>query len=639
MNKSALMALLMAVVLVVLFNLATGDMAQPVGKTREVKMTPLPGPISEIYISGTPAAVKNPADFCDVQWQGSPYYYWDNTVFGPECWAAYQDPVETGCPTPVYPFGVTEITWTVYAYDTVTFDVQPVIYDYSDPDVIGPILCEGPIHNFVLEAGGWILTLPFEDTCCVYGPYYAGVILHTDLGADRLAIVTDDGVVVPPRSDATYWNPYCQEGWLDFVDDVGIDANLQLYSGGYNADQNDCPTEQPLVIFPGVDLFETPDDSMTVESLFTSVPLPADFFGPGSDPFDGIIAMEGSPLATLPPDTLGPTDVIIQRLEPAALDDPASSDTIPIQLVALSLRSTEPITVTYYGGQNPEDWLVEICLSGVLPPPLGSMSIFRYCDSGGSFDVDIHDLALKATFNRVNPPGGSPIVIDPYRVDYRFIRNGRWSTFVPPPFSVYTVPTWVEVDTDCDGSPEYTIAPDTSNFYPGITLEPCAPGAPPPICGGKVLTLLDGPSIDHRMLPPQRTSPAVGACCLPDSSCILVDSLCCDALAGKYKGDYTACFPDPCVSCCNHDGIRGDVDYNMAVNVADLSFLVCYLFCPDASCPGYPNCLVPPCLDEANVDGAGGINVADLTYLVCYLFCPDASCPGYPNCPPPPPCP
>ncbi len=96
---------------------------------------------------------------------------------------------------------------------------------------------------------------------------------------------------------------------------------------------------------------------------------------------------------------------------------------------------------------------------------------------------------------------------------------------------------------------------------------------------------------------------------------------------------------NPSGSCCNHDGIRGDVDYNMAVNVADLTFLVCYLFCPDASCPGYPSCAAPPCLDEANVDGAGGINVADLTYLVCYLFCPDASCPGYPNCPPPLPCP
>jgi hypothetical protein len=41
---------------------------------------------------------------------------------------------------------------------------------------------------------------------------------------------------------------------------------------------------------PGVDLFETsPGYSQG------SPDLPADFFGPGSDPFDGIIALEGNP--------------------------------------------------------------------------------------------------------------------------------------------------------------------------------------------------------------------------------------------------------------------------------------------------------------------------------------------------------
>ncbi|MFH1374613.1 MAG: hypothetical protein ABII79_12535 [bacterium] len=366
-----------------------------------------------------------------------------------------------------------------------------------------------------------------------------------------------------------------------------------------------------LVIQPGVDLFETPNDSMTVDSQFTVTPLPAGFFGPGSDPFDGIIALQGSPLATLPPDTLGPTDVIIRRLEPAVLLDDiiGIADTIPIQLIALSLRGTEPITVTYNGGQDPEYWWVEVCLSSNIPPPyLGGMIINRLCDSGGSFEIDIRDVALKATFTPV--PGGLPIVMDPYRTDpLREIRDGRWSTYVPPPFSVYTVIDWVEVDTDCDGSPEYTIPPDASDFYPGITLEPCPPG--PPICGGKVLTLLDGPNIDHRMLPPQRTSPMVGACCLPGGQCILTAPVCCGALSGLYKGDFTNCFPDPCLTCCNHDGIRGDADYSMGLDVGDLTYLVAYLF------QGGPP---PPCMEEGDVDGSGSIDVGDLTYLVAYLF-------------------
>jgi len=64
-------------------------------------------------------------------------------------------------------------------------------------------------------------------------------------------------------------------------------------------------------------------------------------------------------------------------------------------------------------------------------------------------------------------------------------------------------------------------------------------------------------------------------------------------------------------ACCNHDGIRGDVDYNMAVNVADLTYLVNYLFFQGPA---------PPCLEEGDVNGDGAINVADLTFLVDYLF-------------------
>jgi hypothetical protein len=59
--------------------------------------------------------------------------------------------------------------------------------------------------------------------------------------------------------------------------------------------------------------------------------------------------------------------------------------------------------------------------------------------------------------------------------------------------------------------------------------------------------------------------------------------------------------------------IRGNVDYDDidAINVADLTYLVEYIFFSGDS---------PPCPEEGNVDGDGGINVADLTYLVDYIF-------------------
>lgn len=79
---------------------------------------------------------------------------------------------------------------------------------------------------------------------------------------------------------------------------------------------------------------------------------------------------------------------------------------------------------------------------------------------------------------------------------------------------------------------------------------------------------------------------------------------------GRNGGDQDVYF-DPDCNCCNHDGIRGDMNYDLALNVADLTYIVNYLF------KGGP---VPPCPEEGDANGDGAINVADLTYIVNYLF-------------------
>lgn len=75
--------------------------------------------------------------------------------------------------------------------------------------------------------------------------------------------------------------------------------------------------------------------------------------------------------------------------------------------------------------------------------------------------------------------------------------------------------------------------------------------------------------------------------------------------------------------CCV--GSRGNVNSDLQdnVNIADLTFLVGYLF--GGSEP-------PECFEEANVNGdeTETVNIADLTYLVAYLFgggTPPADCP------------
>lgn len=64
----------------------------------------------------------------------------------------------------------------------------------------------------------------------------------------------------------------------------------------------------------------------------------------------------------------------------------------------------------------------------------------------------------------------------------------------------------------------------------------------------------------------------------------------------------------------------GDVNNDASVNVADLTYLVDYLFYQGPA---------PPNLDIADVDDSGSINVVDLTYLVDYLFFggPEPVCP------------
>ncbi len=68
--------------------------------------------------------------------------------------------------------------------------------------------------------------------------------------------------------------------------------------------------------------------------------------------------------------------------------------------------------------------------------------------------------------------------------------------------------------------------------------------------------------------------------------------------------------PNPCPGCCVPP-TRGNVNGLGAITVADLTYLVSYLFNSGPT---------PPCLDEANVNGIGSITIADLTYLVSFLF-------------------
>jgi hypothetical protein len=125
--------------------------------------------------------------------------------------------------------------------------------------------------------------------------------------------------------------------------------------------------------------------------------IPADFFDPGSDPFSGIVGLEGVPLGG----PYDPADTLVERSDDPfnRCDLPSATEvTVDTEIVALSLAGTSPITVTYNGGMNPEDWDVEVGLSAVTPPAGSITAVKTHCN-GGTYTSELN-VQPKFTFTR-----------------------------------------------------------------------------------------------------------------------------------------------------------------------------------------------------------------------------------------------
>jgi hypothetical protein len=148
-------------------------------------------------------------------------------------------------------------------------------------------------------------------------------------------------------------------------------------------------------VLPGYDLFET--TAPTYQNFTDAFTIAPDFFGPGSDPFDGVVYFKGQPYGSLPwcPGDVGETDMILYRPETAFLPGPGCTDEIPIEIVGLSLTSIDPIVVTYNGGSH-EIWEVSMETSA-YEPSSGIMLIYQTRPAGGIFAFQV-TLYPKFTF-------------------------------------------------------------------------------------------------------------------------------------------------------------------------------------------------------------------------------------------------
>lgn len=153
-------------------------------------------------------------------------------------------------------------------------------------------------------------------------------------------------------------------------------------------------TVMAVPIMAGFDLWNTTPG--------TSVDL-----GPGI----GVVSLTGTDLPGL-----GNTDTIIERKAGASL--PVES--VPIELVALSLRSVAPIDV---GGMLFDVMVISGSLLGEPANPLGTMTIDHSLPNGGVFIVDLLPVDAKVTLTEV----GNPTNVTSQQVFVEFVgAQGIW---------------------------------------------------------------------------------------------------------------------------------------------------------------------------------------------------------------------
>jgi hypothetical protein len=139
---------------------------------------------------------------------------------------------------------------------------------------------------------------------------------------------------------------------------------VALVIGLFVTTRNSSAMQSGFPIVADNDQFETPGNGETFHD-FGGSQIPANFFGPGSQPFKDLVALEGVPLAAG-----SDIDTIIQRHQ--TITGPGGST--QLTMTALSLKSSNPITVTYSSGAS-EAWTMKVGLSQ-FKASTGTMTVY-----------------------------------------------------------------------------------------------------------------------------------------------------------------------------------------------------------------------------------------------------------------------
>ncbi|HOZ49215.1 MAG TPA: hypothetical protein PLO37_24580 [Candidatus Hydrogenedentes bacterium] len=233
----------------------------------------------------------------------------------------------------------------------------------------------------------------------------------TPLGPHEARILPGDGYEDMVVAEGVPWKHMdgdldCPDCTTNFIPGVGQEGTLVafLLKGQFLQMSAElacpaAPAPTPLAITEGLDLWSA-TGPLLIDFGTSLPPLPAGFFGPGSEPFEGQVRLTGLPIGLSPscPEPLGNASALIERQGSVELGPPPAAGTVPVEMVGLSLMSTEPIEPV---PDSFFDVFVEISTSA---PSTGSIALRRDHEQGGYCTVDVY-VYPKITFSKVGDPG------------------------------------------------------------------------------------------------------------------------------------------------------------------------------------------------------------------------------------------
>lgn len=386
-------------------------------------------------------------------------------------------------------------------------------------------------------------------------------------------------------------------------------------------------------VFPGDDVWGTPCGGGTY-SDFSANPIPAGFFDPGSDPFTGQAVLGGNPAGILinpPPNS--DIDTIVRRGGTTPGFMCGSTEVVPIEIVALSLVSCQPITVTYNNGNPPELWDVRVCLRNPQTP--GTMTLNHECPDGGSYN-SVLPVRVHLFFQRqLDGATRGPL---PQNVT---MTSSGWWSHTDPTFGLleHLLPGTMIADA-CTGLVTNTINPPFPNFFPGLYNPNCTSCFGPQTPFQKLpLTPEQALLASHGVFPANQKRQSGGnggtvvtqACCLPNNTCIDVPPLdCVNLFGGIPQGPGTNCAN----TICGGPVLTCPIPPTLPAWCANLQGSDCITTDPTTECLPHAVRITPPpinfSVEECACSTQGNCGPIDING-------PTLSCPGICPLPPLPP--